>query len=142
MTVHRRIFKVKTVGSRVTGDLRPAISDTVPRGINYAVHEYNEDEGWCIVECWCSDHPCCEPAERKGRAELEALDGDPDVLEILPSHPNSPPILGRIATTTHEEVDEEKKEITVRGRKGTYIRKEKVVTTSGEEIDVYILDEG
>jgi len=144
--IYRRIFKVKTTGSRDTGDLRPAFTDDFVekygRGINYVVHEYNEAEGWCVVECWCCDHPILEPEHRKNMTHLRALDKDPSVVEVLPSHPRSPPILGTLATSRHESVDEEKKEITVKGRKGSYIRKEKTFTTLGEEIDLYILDEG
>jgi len=146
--IHRRIFKVKTTGSRAHPEnpLRPAWTDEFVarhgKGINYVVHEYNEDEGWCIVECWCSDHPCCEPTERKSKADLEALEKDADVLEVLPSHPRSPPILGIVATSVHESVDEERKEIVVRGRVGTFKRKIRHFTTAGEEEDLYILDEG
>jgi hypothetical protein len=144
--IHRRIFKVKTVGSRAEGDLRPEFTDDfVSRygtGINYRVLEYNEEEGWCVVECWCCDHPIVEPEHRKNMTHLFALDKDPSVLEVLPSHPKSPPVLACLATSTHESVDEEKKEIVVKGRRGSFKRKERHTTTDGTEEDLYILDEG
>ena len=144
MTVYRKLLKVKTAGSRAEGNLRPAFSDEFPNkyaGINYVVHEYNEAEGWCILEAWCSDHPILPPEHQKNISHLNELSRNPHVIEIVEKHPLSPPVLGMFATATHDSVDEEKKEIVVRGRKGKFIRKEKQMTHAGEK-ELYILDEG
>jgi len=140
MTIHRKILKVKTVGSRQTGDLRPKLSDTLPIGFNYAVLEYDEVENTCIVECWCSDHPLHE--KPKTKADLDEISNHSTVLEGLQSHSKSPPILGSIAISFPETINEAKKEITSHGKTGKFLRKIKIHTTTGEEQDEYILDEG
>lgn len=143
MVVYRQILKVKTTGSRATRNLRPEISDRLPEGLNYAVHEYNEEEDWCILEAWCSDHPVLPQKHRKNDTHLKKLSGDSAVIASLTSHPLSPPILGRMTTSTHDSVDETKKEITVHGRKGTYLRKIKETRKDmGTEEDIWVLDEG
>lgn len=154
MTIYRRILKVKTVGSRREGNLRPAISDRCPRGINYVVHEYNEDEGWCIIEAWCSDHPILPTEHQKDASHLEELAADPDVIQTIEKHPLSPPVLGRISygsPASPKKVDLTAKTITVEVREldGRIVEKtvsfkrvEKERTTRGTEYDNYILDEG
>jgi hypothetical protein len=140
MTMYRRLLKVRTVGSRAEGNLRPAFSDNFANkyvGINYVVHEYNEREGWCIVEAWCSDHPVLPPEHRKDMRHLEELARDPNVIEVVPSHPLSPPVLGRITVSVPDSVVEATGEVVVLGRRGKFIRKEKEMAQ-----DIYILDEG
>jgi len=143
--IYRRILKVKTVGSR-NGEvpLQPDLTDFAVKysGINFAVHEYNEKEGWCVVELWCSDHPVLEAKHQKTDKDLQLVDTEPAVMKVLTEHRLSPKILGVLSTSTHDSVDEEKKEITVRGRKGNFLRKEKHTTTAGKEQDEYVLDEG
>jgi len=139
MAIHRKILKVKTVGSRQTGDLRPELSDTLPSGFNYAVLEYDEAENTCIVECWCSDHPLQE--KQRTVADLSEISKNSAVIEVLESHPKSPRVLGVVSTTAFENVDDVKKEITVKGKRGAFLRKERI-EAHGENFDSYILDEG
>jgi len=142
----RKILKVRTTGSRATHDLRPELSDDFVKkygkGVNFTVLEYNEDENWCVLECWCSNHPCLETAERKEATDLTRLSKDNSVLEVVSTHRLSPKILGTLSTSTHDSVNEETKEITVKGRKGKFLRKERERGTDGVERDVYVLDEG
>ena len=140
MTIHRKILKVKTTGSRQTSDLRPQISDALPSGINYSVLEYDEAEKTCVVECWCSNHPLHE--KPKTQADLDEISKHSAVLEVLQSHSRSPLILGSIAISSPDTIDEAKKEVTSHGKTGNFLRKIKVHTTSGKEQDEYILDEG
>ncbi|MEM3618230.1 MAG: hypothetical protein QXK47_04050 [Candidatus Bathyarchaeia archaeon] len=125
MTVYRKIFKCRTAGSKEKGDLRPEIVGRVPAGINLAVLEYNEAEGWCIVEFYCSDHPLLGNLA-KGLADLEKLKQDPSIIEELTTHPASPKIIGgfAIAEWMHEQIDEEKKEVVVKGKRYKYVRRD------------------
>jgi len=140
--IHRKILKVKTTGSRVTRDLRPILTDVIPKGVNLTVHEYNEDEGWCVCEISGSDHPVLPPEEQITTAKIDEVLRHESVIEELETHPLSPPIIMILSTSVHDSVDAEKKEIVVRGRKGSFIRKERVIDEGGLEIDYYILDEG
>jgi hypothetical protein len=166
MTVFRKVLKVKTVGSRVTGDLRPAFSDDFVEkygcGINYVVHEYNEKEGWCIVEVWCSDHPILPVEHQKNMSHLEEVAKNPHVIETFEKHPLSPPVLGTISygsPHSPKKVDLEAKTLTLdvtevvpqRGKAPIvritektvpFKRAEKARGTDGVEFDNYILDEG
>jgi len=149
MTIYRRIFRVRIAGSRTTGDLRPAFAERIRdehRGVNLRALEYNEEEGWCVVECWCSDHPILSPEERKTQADLERIDMDPDVIEVLKSHSRSPVKLASIAVSpgslTLDRVDEEAKTIILSGREVKFLRRERIHDTAGREVDLYILDEG
>ena len=138
MTVYRKIYKCRTVGSKAEGNLRPEIVDRLPTGINCCVLEYNEAEGWAIVEFFCSDHPLLEEKFRKGRDDLERLRTDPSVIETLATHPNSPPVLGGFAIRPElaEAIDETAGEVMVRGVRAKFVRK------SPEPRIGLIIDEG
>jgi hypothetical protein len=136
--IHRKIAKVKTKGSRITNDLAPDLADLTV-GINYAVHEYNEKENYCILELWCCDHSLQE--KKATMADLNELCKDPSVLEVLTSHPKSPKTLGVLSMTSVESVDEVAKEVTVKGKKERFLRKEKL-WAHGKEFDCFVLDEG
>lgn len=142
--IYRKIFKVKTTGSRKTNNLRPDF--IVPKGINYAVHEYNEREGWCILECWCSDNALLNLTEQKKQVDLDLLNQDKNVLAVLTSHPFSPATLGTVSVSGHsapiEKFDEKKKTVTVNGKTVNYVRKTKEKDTANREMEVYVLDEG
>lgn len=150
MTIHRLILKAKTVGNRLkAGDLRPILSDVIPilmPGVNMAVHKYNETDGWCICECWCSDHE--GSGQPRTKTELNSLATHESVIEVLSSHPLSPAIIGRIhrlsSDPTIETVDKVKKEIKHKDKekKIKFKRKYKMKDTKGKEITKYILDEG
>ena len=149
MTIHRRIFKVKTLGKRGSSDpLRPAISDDLPHGLNYVVHEYDEVEDACIVEVWCSDHPLLPQTDRKAMADIAKLRHHPSFITRLTDHAKSPTILARQSLSVFSQsapnatVDKAKKEITWQGRKGTYIRTYKETPHGKKEQDVYVFDEG
>lgn len=131
---------MKTTGSRRTGDLQPDID--LPQGINSNTLEYNEQEGWCVLECWCSDHTVMKQEHKKTNVDLEALDSQPCVIEVLKTHNKSPVVIGRILTNVEDGVDENNKELTVQGKKHKYMLKEKHVTTGGVEENRYVLDEG
>ena len=137
---------MKTTGARKTGDLRPVFTDnfveTYGTGINFVVHEYNEKEGWCIVECWCSDHAVLDIKDQKKDTDLQKIDAHASVIEVLPSYMRSPSVLASIKTIQHDSVDEAKKEITVHGKKGKFVRKDKKKDHSGKDIDLWVLDEG
>jgi len=137
--IYRKLLKVRVAGSSDKGNLRPAFTDYFTEkysGINFVVHEYNEREGWCIVEVWCSDHPVLPPEHRKNMKHLEELAKDPNVIEEVRTHPLSPPIVGRIIVSTPNSVDEVSNEVVISGNRFKYIRKDKV-----RGMDVYVLDE-
>lgn len=143
MTVYRRIFKVTTLGSRLTGNLRPAFTDDFGRnyhGVNFSVLEYEESAGTCVLEVWCSDHPA-QPDGGTPETVLDKVAQHPAVLSLVQSHPKSPPILGGVATTAPDSVDEAKMTVTVKGNTGTYLRKEMIQTPQGP-VARYVLDEG
>lgn len=146
MTIFRKIYKVATVGSRAEGNLRPAWADEMPDimpGVSFVVHEYNEGEGWCICECWVSDHPIRN--HQRNMSDLETLATEPCVIEVLPSHSSSPPILGILSLSgggSPESVDLEKKTLVFKGKTMSFKRVEKNRRTDGQEEDLYILDEG
>lgn len=146
MTIFRKIYKVATVGSRAEGNLRPAWADDMPDimpGVSFVVHEYNEAEGWCICECWVSDHPVRGVA--RNMSDLESLATEPCVIEILSAHPSSPPTLAVLSLSgghSPESVDLEKKTLVFKGKTMSFKRVEKNRRTDGQEEDLYILDEG
>lgn len=167
MTVFRKILKVRTTGRRddPTNPLRPAFSDEFSEkyaGVNYVVHEYNEAEGWCIVELWCSDNPILPPEHQKNMSHLEEVAKNPAVIETVVNHPLSPPVLGRISygsPSSPKKVDTVAKTITLDmtevvpitnqtpitrtvTKTVPYKRVERVTGTHGLEFDEYILDEG
>jgi len=95
MTIVRRIYKIPTLGSRVTGDLRPDIDD-LERGINVLVLEYTDDETMCVIEVWGSDITDLPPEERCDITKIEAYAARKGWTPPLTSHPKSPAIIGRI----------------------------------------------
>lgn len=139
--IYRKIFKTKTAGSKKTGDLRPIISDTLPKGFNYAVLEYIAD-GMCIVEVWCSDSSILTADEQKDQRDLAAFSQNAE--EIIDSHRHSPPVLARIAVakTQDLEVDKTKRTVKFRGKSSPYQHVEKTHTSTGKEEEIYIIDEG
>jgi len=131
MTVFRKILKVETKGSRATADLKPILSDHLPRGVNLVVHEYNEPEGWCIAEIFGSDHPFVN--ERISSDDLNRLAEHPSVIETLATHPKSPEVITHIyfhpeihASPERYSIDEERKRIVDKetGKEASYIRVE------------------
>lgn len=146
MTVFRKIFKVKTIGSQKTGNLQPAWTDellTIAPGVGMTVHEYNEAEGWCVCELWTSDHNIRSVIGKK--SDLDGLATHPSVIEVLTSHPLSPSKLAILSLSgggSPESVDLEKKTLIFKGKTMPFKRVEKNRTTSGVEEDHYILDEG
>lgn len=139
------MYQTKTVGSR-GGDLRPELVDSLVRGFNSRVIEYSKNDKEAIVIVWCCDHPLMHPSEQKNQTDLEQFDTDPSVLNVLTSHPKSPAKFCQISISGHsppiEAVDEKNKKVTVGGITASYLRKETRKDTKGEEIDVYVLDEG
>lgn len=148
MTIYRKILKVKTTGNRLKdGNLRPAweMAKIMP-GVSTVVYEYNEEEGWCICEVWCSDHD--GRGTKRSKAELDSLASNENVIEVLTSHPSSKAVIGRVTRIsddpTIESVDKVKKEIKHKDKekKIKYKREHKMKDTGGKEITKYILDEG
>lgn len=144
--IYRKIFRVRTIGSRQTSNLRPEWADTMPdlmAGVSFVVHQYNETEDWCICECWGSDHPIRGVA--RNMSDLESLATEPCVIEVLSEHPLSPPTLAVLSLSgghSPESVDLEKKTLVFKGKTMSFKRVEKHRTTAGIEEDHYILDEG
>jgi len=125
MTIYRKMFKIKTIGSSKEGNLKPEIVEKMPAGINLVVHEYNEAAGWAIVELYCSDHPLLDSKYRKTMADLEKLKNDLSIIESVASHPNSPAILAtfHIKTELATAIDETAKTLTVKGVTAKFVRK-------------------
>lgn len=141
--IFRKIFKVKTVGSRKTGDLRPEWSGNLPPGTSMVVHEYDEAEGWCICECWVSNHP--SRTVPRSMVDLVELAKETCVIEVLPTHPLSPPIIGRLTVARNEHVESVNEQAKTLRRKGiemSFKRKRKRMTTQGVEEEQFVLDEG
>jgi hypothetical protein len=95
LTVHRKILKVKTEGSRISGDLRPKLCAALPRGVNLVVLEYTDNDAACVVEIYGSDHTDLAPEERVDKERLESVARHESVLSHLSSHPQSPKVIGR-----------------------------------------------
>jgi len=133
--IHRKTLKVRLKGSREVGDLRPSITDDLPRGVNLRVLEYGVD--YAVVEIWGSD--ILDGVEKCTPEKLVEVAGHPDVIEELVVHPARPTIVGRIviAHMVGMEIDEVRKIIRYKGKEYSYIRKERF-----READVYVLDEG
>jgi len=143
MTISRRILRVKTAGSRENGDLRPALVDDLPRGINLVVHEYNEAEGWCVIEIWGSDHPILRPEERSTTGKINSVVTHESVVEELATHPLSPPKLAEITGVVGSmKVDERRKVVIKEGKEYPYIRVEKRQIHDPKGEDIIIFDEG
>ena len=141
--IYRKIFRVRTVGSKQTSDLRPEWADEMISGVSMVVYEYNYEEGWCVCECWVSDHPI--RGTPRNMDDLEALASDESVIEVLTKHPLSPEILGILSLSgghSPESVDLKKKTLVFKDKIMSFKRVEKHRTTAGLEEDHYILDEG
>lgn len=139
----RKILKVKTVGTRTEGNLRPALTDDLLRGLNLVVHEYDETEGTAIIEIFGSDHLALKSEERLTPAKMSEMLKHVSVIEELTTHPKSPPIICRLAVSLDsvaEEVDEQEKTFVKKETKGKhkYLRKDK--GHRGE--DILVMDEG
>jgi len=125
--IYRKILKVKTIGSKREGNLRPFISDVEkPQGLSYVVYEYNVDEGWCILELYGSDSPLMDHQIKP--VDLDKIAKHDQVLEELKTHRLSPKVIGRFQFAL-EELDIDEIEKTVKhkktGKVGKFIRKEK-----------------
>lgn len=145
--ITRKILKVKTLGSRKTGDLRPAFSEQTPEGINYSVHEYNESEGWCIVEFWGSDHSILPAKQRINVKKIRRMTGHSSVIAELQSHPSSPLMLAQIGVVLASYKLDEKKKIIIDEEdiSHPYLRVSKETKRAGrdsEEQKIVIVDEG
>lgn len=157
--IHRKIYRVETIGARATHDLRPKLSDDTPQGINYRVLEYDEPNHTCTVEAWCSDHTVLKPKHRKDMTALNQLLERADILETLSTHEKSPQLLGRISVTEiltgpHGQgspdklqrhlgaVDKAQKKITWKGKTHSYMQRKEGTDTIGRNIVAYVLDEG
>lgn len=141
--IFRKIFKVKTVGSRKQGNLRPEWSENLPPSTSMVVYEYNEAEGWCICECWVSGHPI--RTVPRTMADLNELAKESCVIEVLLSHPLSPIVVGRLSCTKNidvTEVDDVKKTLKRKGKPMTFKYTRKKRGTHGREEEQYVLDEG
>lgn len=87
--IYRSILKVKTVGSRIEGNLHPIISEDLPIGFNSKVLEYDEANGECIMEIWGSDHSILEEKYKVNKSKLDKLKKNKSVVKELSSHSNS-----------------------------------------------------
>jgi len=135
----RKILRVKTTGSKRGGDLAPAIE--LPRGLNMTVLEYDESEGWCVIEVWGSDHPVLSVEERATPEKIRSVVNQ--AIEVLPFHPLSPRLLGQVYGEVGEyKVDRETKHARreMDGKVFTFLRVER--RGFPREDEIVIFDEG
>jgi hypothetical protein len=85
--IKRKILKVKTIGSKKEGNLRPSIVDNLTNGLNLKVLEYDELNNECIVEVWGSDHTLVK--DKVSDSKLNKISKDKNVLEEFSTHPKS-----------------------------------------------------
>jgi len=150
--VYRKTFEVETTGSRKSRNLRPKISDDLPQGFNYRVHSYDEVNGTCVVEVWCSDHEILPPHHRKNAADLAKFGTHQHIKKVVPS-PKQNEVIGCISISDLvenigkpekriENVDRECKKLKVKGLEMAFLRSHKSRDTIGREIEEFVLDEG
>jgi hypothetical protein len=143
MTIFRKILRVKTVGSRETGDLRPAIVDDTLKGVNTLVLEYSLDDSEAIVEIWGSNHPIVPAEARMNADKIAKVSGHPSVIEELATHPLSPAKIGQISGRVGSFKADKARKVAIReGKEYPYKRIEKRTFTDGLNYDVVIFDEG
>lgn len=143
MTIFRKMFKVKTVGSRKHGNLAPEWHERLPPSTSMVCHEYNEKEGWCICELWVSDHPI--RTVPRTMADLNQMANDPCVIEVVHDHHLSPKILGRLScdiTSDVTDVDGKLKTLKRKGKPMKFKYKREKTGTHGKKVKQYVLDEG
>jgi len=156
MTIHKKLFKVKTIGTREEGNLKPILADYLPKGIHLASLQYNEAEKWAIVLCWCSDHELLPASERHRESDLIALASQPSIIEVLPDdHPLMPKkpftsisLSETIKTPFKDEKlppplpsNEATKTVRYKNREWKYLRKRQYTDTDGRTVQEYILEE-
>jgi hypothetical protein len=121
----RKILRVKTVGSRASGNLKPLLTNALPQGVHLTVLEYNESNGTCIVEIYGSDS---EMAVKPITAEiLNSVKAHQSVIEELQTHSLSPKkIAGFSVPDKSVTVDTKTGEVThnTTGKKAKLIRTE------------------
>lgn len=129
-------MNVKIVKSTLTGkkgeNLQPKICENLPRGVDATVLEYAND--YAIVKLAWSNHPLIQNADDK---ELETLLTHPSILEELKAHPESEKNLITHVFQGSFVEEKTKKVIRVRGKEGSFIRKQQ-----GKYGEEYVLDEG
>jgi len=143
MTIFRKMFKVKTVGSRKQGNLAPEWHRRLPPSTSMVCHEYNEEEGWCICELWVSDHPI--RTVPRTMADLNNMAKDPCVLEVVRHHHLSPKIVGRLGCVKNSDVtdiNEKDKTLKRKGKPMNFKYKREKTGTHGKKEEQYVLDEG
>ena len=138
----RKLLKVKTIGSIETGDLKPKISSFMPPGVNYAVYEYDEKEGWCILELVGSEHPILGTKQITPE-KIQQVVNHSAVIQEIKSHPLSPPKLRELVVnrTKFDSVDKTRKLATKKGVSFSFKRIEKR-HFRGEEVEQIVFDEG
>lgn len=147
--IYRRTFEMETRGSRKIGDLRPKLSDELPQGLNLRVHSYNETEGTCVVEVWCSNHEILPIEHRKNLEDLKQLDSLSFTRKVLEKSPRSDLKFSLSVSkyvdesSSVKDVDAKNKTLTFREKKNLqWIRSKKSKDTAGRNIEEFILDEG
>lgn len=149
MTIHRKILRVKTKGSRKTHDLQPNLD--LPHGVGLQAYEYINDDSECIVELHCSDVWWDSSKDAKSKSDLDTIAQLPSVIEVLPNHVSSPAILYRTAIIDSKlskkqkkitDIDLSKKTLKYKGKPLKFLRKASRVNTASVVEDVYVMDEG
>ena len=78
----------------------PATLKTHPifttKGYNCLILGYNAVTGLATIEVWCSDHAAQAAADRKNNANLGTFISSIAPVRQLPSHANSPTVIGKI----------------------------------------------
>lgn len=134
----RKILKVKTIGSREEGNLRPIVSDNLPMGVNLVVLEYNETEKWAIVEIFGSDYGIIPKEKRITTEKINSVVKSDDVIDELASHSESPISIASIGII-RDKVDSYNKTTKKAVIKGKSYNVKRVEDTGDEEI--LIIDE-
>jgi len=139
MTIHRKVLKVRLRGSKEKGDLRPAISDYLPQGLNILALEYGKD--YAICEIWGSDSDMLHPDERFSKEKLDRILKSSDVIAVMTKHPLSPERIGAICLShsVGMKVDEARKLIEWEGKSISYKR---TISIGKNEKAAYVVDEG
>jgi hypothetical protein len=135
-----KIVKVKTRGSRITGNLEPEIARILPLGVNLIVLEYTDNDASAIVKLSWSEHPFAERTPTQ--TEIEELIAHRSVLQEVVAHPLANQLLTRMALVGQERIAESSKKpntlIDVKTNKEvSFVRKE----LRKNEL-TYIIDEG
>jgi hypothetical protein len=88
MSVHRKIVKVPAILDK--NEWRPDITQ-VPKGVGWVLLEFDHDNDEMVIELFASDHATIP--QKVSKASLDALVLADTKMQVLASHPKSPPVI-------------------------------------------------